>query len=259
MLNFERINVASFPLRQAYLTELSEPQEFYLEQLVRFGTVWQIEGVAYGIISEQKQLIEFFVLPEHGSRTKQIFDTLLLNLGVQEVLCKSYDQPLLQLALARSTGVQVVGHLFRHIHDTSFTPRKHCIFRLANAADVAMIASKNDDFFDSKEEIEAYLHQDGLYILQVEGIDVGCGLAKVVVDGRADVDIGMWVMPEHRGNMYGTHIVRYLKHHFLKMGMRPICGCDVENVVSYRTLVSAGFVSMHQIFAISVAPRIESQ
>lgn len=254
MFNFQRLERPPSWLRQQYLSQLVEPQELYLERLVAEGVVWSCKKIAYAIVVEDTCLLEFFIVPAWTNKAEQIFDAMLLCTGVGQILCKSYDQPLLALGMARSLAVKRIGNLFRQISDPTFTAREQWIFRPAVGVDLMMLAEKNDGFFDSEDEILAYANAGGLFVLRVQGRDVGCGLAMPVIAGRGDIDIGMWVMPEYRGRGYATHIIEYLKHHFLMRGMRPICGCDIENTASYRALTSAGFISEHQILEITIEP-----
>lgn len=57
-----------------------------------------------------------------------------------------------------------------------------------------------------------------------------------------------------RGKGCGSHIAAYLKHHYLRQGLRPICGCSTANIPSYRALTAAGFASEHRILQIVRRP-----
>ncbi|MGO9674369.1 MAG: GNAT family N-acetyltransferase [Methylocella sp.] len=236
-------------LRRAYLDGLAEPQELYLERLVAAGKSWRCDEIAYAVAS-RGQLVEFFVRAEHAADTVALFDAAMEASRASGVLCKSFDRQLLHAALSRLAEAAPIGLLFRRIVDASFAPREALTFRKGDGGDAMAIASRDDGFFDGPDEIQAYAAAGGLFVLSAHGETVGCGVAAPVVAGRADIDIGMWVAPEHRGNGYGTHIAAYLKHRYLSRGQRPICGCGAENAASYRALKAAGFESEHRILEI---------
>jgi GNAT superfamily N-acetyltransferase len=133
--------------------------------------------------------------------------------------------------------------LFRRIANPSFTPSVELELRNGIASDAEAIAEIDDGFFANLSEIQSYAEKGGLFALQKEGQTIGCGIATCVVAGRPAIDVGMWVAPNHRRKGYGSYIVSFLKDHYLKRGLRPICGCSSQNVASHRALRAAGFVS----------------
>jgi GNAT superfamily N-acetyltransferase len=249
MLRFCETDAPPEAMRRAYLEGLAELQELFLERLVAAGKSWRCDEIAYAVTS-RCQLVEFFVSAERAADTVALLDAAMEASCASTVLCKSFDRQLLHAALSRAAEAVPIGLLFRRIVDASFTPREALTFRKGDGGDFAAIASRDDGFFDGTEEIQAYAATGGLYVLTAHGETVGCGVATPVIAGRADIDIGMWVASEHRGNGYGTHIAAYLKHRYLSRGERPICGCGAENAASYRALKAAGFESEHRLLEI---------
>lgn len=237
-------------LRNAYLDSLLEPQELYLEMYVEAGEAWLFDDVAYAVACEGK-LVEFYVDPQEAHRVVEIFDAAMRASNASTVLCKSYDVQLLFAALAKPATIRPGGLLFRRIDNASFLPRKDVSFRRATDADAEAIYRFNDGFFQSLEEIRAYASIDGLFVLERDGDVVGCGIGKPVVDGRSEIDIGMLVAEQHRRNGYGGHIIEFLKDHYLRKNMRPICGCSMDNIGSQQAIRNAGFVSEHRLLEIS--------
>lgn len=249
MLHFLETNAPPKTLRQAYLDGLQEPQELYLERLVSAGRTWCYDQVAYAV-ANHGQLVEFFVAKSHVAEIGTLFDAAMMSSGATRVLCKSFDTQLLFAALSHPAEVTSVGLLFRRMANTSFLPQDALTFRSGSIDDVAAIARLDDGFFDDASEIQSYAEAGGLFVLSTLGEVVGCGIATPVVTGRPDIDVGMWVAPNHRRKGYGSHIVAYLKYHFLTRGLHPICGCDTSNLASYRALNAAGFASEHRLLQI---------
>jgi GNAT superfamily N-acetyltransferase len=249
MPQFVETNAPPAKLRQAYLDGLREPQELYLERLVSGGRTWCYDDSAYAVVNEGR-LVEFFVAESQMAQLIRLFDEAMLASGATEIFCKSFDTQLLSAALSRSAHVNTIGFLFRRIANLSFDHRGALTLRSGSTDDAEVIAKLDDGFFDGVGEIRDYAKAGGLVVLYLGSEIVGCGISVPVVAGRPDVDIGMWIAPSHRRKGYGAHIVSYLKRHYLDQGLRPICGCDTENLVSYRTLVAGRFASEHQIFRI---------
>ncbi|MGE0623210.1 MAG: GNAT family N-acetyltransferase [Pseudomonadales bacterium] len=237
-------------LRGAYLDGLAEPQELYLEQLVAVGQSWRVADIAYVVIHGET-LVEFYVRADHARSLVALFDAAMAASGARRILCKSYDTSLLYAAPSAPAAARPGGLLFRRYDDQTFKPRSDVSLRRGLATDAKAILRFNDDFFESMAEIQSSAARGGLFVLENESGIIGCGVATQVIEGRPDVDIGMLIAAPHRRQGYATHIVSFLKHHYVNMGMRPICGCSVDNVGSARALERAGFVSEHRLLEIT--------
>jgi GNAT superfamily N-acetyltransferase len=249
MVSFEEASAPPEGLRQAYLDGLPEPQELFLEGLVASGRTWCHERVAYAV-ARGNQLVEFFVSPSHHGEVVTLFDAAMDVSGATAALCKSFDTQMLFAALSRPAKVTAPGLLFRRIANSLFTPSAELTFRNGLASDAEAIAEIDDGFFANLSEIQSYAEKGGLFVLHKEGEIIGCGIATPVVAGRPAIDVGMWVTPHHRRKGYGSYIVAFLKDHYLKRGLRPICGCATQNIASHRALRAAGFEPDHRILHI---------
>jgi len=247
------LNSSSHPseLRVKYLDSLIEPQEYYVESLVSEGVTLTYGDIAYAVVTDDV-LVEIYTVPEYSYKLIELFRLVVEQCEIKTVLCKSYDTQLLYAALSRDAKVTTEGYLFRRIVDVTHERAVDGVFfRTANNSDVEAVMKINDGFFQSIDEIHDYRNCDGLFVLEARQGIVGCGIGKAVITERVDVDIGMLVARAHRNRGFGCHIVRCLKDHFLREGLRPICGCAASNIASKRALEKAGFVSDHRLISIS--------
>lgn len=247
---FSEASAPPATLRHAYLSGLREPQEFYLEQLVSTGKTWRYDDRCYAVVNDRR-LVEFFTATVHTGYAAEFLEHIMELSGATEILCKSFDRQLLSAALARSADIAVHGFLFRRFTSAPCALKQEIAVRQASRDDVRAVAPLNDGFFSGNEEIAAYAEAGQLFVLQVGQEIVGCGITNPLFADRPEVDIGMWIAPNHRGNGYGAYLVDWLKHHCLRQAGRPICGCGVDNIASYRTLMRGGFASDHQILRIT--------
>ncbi|OED37095.1 hypothetical protein AB833_24975 [Chromatiales bacterium (ex Bugula neritina AB1)] len=238
-------------LRAQYLDSLSEPQEFFVEALVSGGTTLTYGGFAYAVVAGD-MLVEIYTTPAHTHNLVELFQLVIDKHSINTVLCKSYDTQLLYAALSKEAKVATAGYLFRRILDVPHerTAAGVC-FRAAEHKDIEAVMQINDDFFESIEEVSDYRTNGGLFVLETNQGIVGCGTGKAVVPGRDDIDIGMLVAKTHRNRGLGRYIASCLKDHFLRHGLRPICGCGASNHASKRALEKAGFACDHRLLSIS--------
>jgi RimJ/RimL family protein N-acetyltransferase len=86
---------------------------------------------------------------------------------------------------------------------------------------------------------------------RAEGLGLGCAVAERttgVLVGTAvarladDPELGYWIAPDARGNGYAAEVTRVLCTWGFTLGVRRIrLGCDVRNLASVRTALTAGF------------------
>ncbi len=250
---FKPVDNPPSDLRDAYLDGLSEHQEFFLEQRIARAQTWCLADRAH-VIVDGPQIVEFFVGPADRPDADAIFEAARQATGAQTALCKSFDTQLLGPALARPAQVTATGILFRSYTDRPLESRPELAFRTAQPADIAAVAACDDDgFFEGNEEIEGFVNNGTLDILERDGTLIGCGTRIRVNPGRPAVDLGMLVDRRQRGKGFGSHIIALMKADVLQQGLVPICGCAARNTASRRALTKAGFQGEHRLLRIALA------
>jgi len=246
-------------LRRAYLASLPEPQELFVEALYQASRKFLIQDLrggaplGYAAVSDAT-LVELFLRDPASGAWAAGLDSVVTAAGVERVLCKTFDAPLLHAALGRGTATRTVGRLFRRLDTPTLAAVPRLEGRSASAADVDEVLAMHDGFFADASEIQEYIAGDGLLIhVDAHGEVLGCGLRRRVVEGSVAVDVGMVVAPRFRGRGFGARIVANVASRCLAAGDRPICGCAVENVASRRSLEAAGFRSEHELVEVRVA------
>lgn len=245
----------SLQLRQQYLESLDEPQEFFLEELVRTGQVWTNGKGSYGITIGNR-LVEFFSPdPERATtRLRHLHD----QTNFSTALVKSYDRTFMGSCQELGWTGSVGGFLFRNRKTRTQTAVPNADLRAATLSDVDALWGINDGFFESPEEIAALADTHKLWTVRVDGEIAGCGVSNRFMENSDAVDIGMMVAPGFRRRGLGAHIVSEMADRAEDAGLRPICGCGASNVASKTTLEKAGFVSEHQMMSFA-APTTRPQ
>lgn len=247
-VQIEKANLDSIVKQRInYLSSLAEPQELYIEQMIKLGTVWRISDLGYAITFEDR-LIEIHLPSITENQLIEVFQQLKQSSGIDSILYKSFDRQLAQLANLQNVTNQTVGYLFRKFSsiDLSAT-HPTLVFRPSIVKDLDQIKAINDDFFEDFLEIQAYHQDSGLFSLTTEtGNLVGCGITTKVISDRLDVDLGMLVAQDHRSKGIGAYIINQLATLCISRGERPICGCSSDNRASFLALNKAGFTSEHQ-------------
>jgi GNAT superfamily N-acetyltransferase len=239
-------------MRSQRLASLDELQELYLERRVALGSAWLLEWdggpAGYAVVDDQGILLELFHEDALATDLTSLIRTLAGAAGVTGGLFQSFDPTMTALAATARARVEPVGVLFRKILDPHHRARSDVAMRPAAPVDVRAIAMIDDGFFADDEEIRRYLDIGGLSVLEdAANRIVGCGVAEPVIPGCNAIDIGMLVAPAFRRQGYGAFIVSHLKSDVLSKGLRPICGCAIDNVGSWHAIQNAGFAPDHRL------------
>ncbi len=239
-------------LREPYIRQLAQAQEYYLELLVNKGCLYQIlvdsSEAGYFILSENNILLEFFVHPEWVNRMDEYFGIILKEFGIIKALCKSFDTDLLFCCEGYQKSTTTAGFLFR---DFTGNPNGNypsgITIRRADMADESQIITVNEEVFDHPEEVGQYIESQQIFLFEKEDSLVGFGIYSPVIRGRNDYDIGMLITPEFRHKGYGTFIIHYLVNFCRQNGWNANAGCAAENTASRKCLEKAGFVTRHRL------------
>ena len=189
-------------------------------------------------------LLELFCEGDAGT----VIHELAAAAHITGSLCQSFDLRMMSVITPAFQESRPIGILFRSIADRTHQSRHDASVRPALAADVRAIAGIDDDFFTDEEEIGRYLKIGGLFVLESSaGVVMECGVAEPAIPRSSAVDVGMMVGPAFRRRGYGRFIVSYLKTHMLSRGLRPVCGCAIDNIASQKAIEAAGFIADHRL------------
>lgn len=243
-------------LRNQYLDALIEPQELYLELMVRTAEIYAVilneEKIGYFLVGDESTLLEYFIIQQNTDLAEPIFINIIRDFSIRKALCKSFDHLLLSCCAAIQVKTNVMGILFREYHPPSDAANFLDItVRPATVEDERHIIEVNEEVFDHDHEVIEYTIKKQLLIFEKERTIIGFGIFSRVIDGRSDFDIGMLVEKESRGQGIGQFIIGYLADYCIKNGWRPTAGCAVDNIGSRRCLEKAGFVSNYRLLAFS--------
>ena len=245
---FARVPAPPAALRRAYLDALPEPQEWFLEELVRGGEAWQLGEAGYAVFHGDR-LVEFYAttLAEGPALLRALTRHRPFGGG----LCKSFDAGLMGAAKALGWQSVETGFLFRKRVPVVLPRPARVELAQARRVELNEVWTTGPDFYDSMAEVEQLFQEGGLWVASDGMQIVGSAVTLAIDDTGAVVDIGMVVRPERRGAGLGSAIVGALADQLERTGKRPICGCGPSNHASKGALENAGFVSEHRLVHLS--------
>jgi RimJ/RimL family protein N-acetyltransferase len=247
-------------LRELYFRTLLEPQVHYLEQRVAAARVFEVlgsGGAMEGYIAiHAGAVVEFFAVDALLPSLGEVFHAASVRGGATSAIVKSYDALALVATAERRAQVAILGVNCTTWSDERFDLPPGFAPRAGNARDRDFLLAIGPGLFETPDEIPRHLEAGGITICELDGEPAGCGVLTPVRSGADAFDIGVGVLPKRRRKGLGEHIVRYLKVHCLReLHVRPVCGCAVDNIASWRTLEKAGFLSRHRLLEFRWEPK----
>jgi RimJ/RimL family protein N-acetyltransferase len=224
-------------------------QEYFVEIQVQRGRPYRIsfesECVGYFIVSNEGVLVELHVESRRGVLRSEIGGSVVREAGIHRIWCLSFDSDSVELCSQLCEEAKAIGISCRDYEQKPRLPHNFTA-RLAEPSDLPAILRINEpDILESPEEASAYVMKGRLVVFELGADLLGFGLMTPIMDHRPEVDIGMLVAPSFRGNGYGAAFIQFLAEHVLALGQVPVCGCDMNNHASRRSLEKAGFITEH--------------
>jgi GNAT superfamily N-acetyltransferase len=242
-------------LRNQYFDELPEVQEYYVEQLIKTSGVFNIledkKGIGYVIIHPDRTLLEYYLVEEVRRDYFEIFKQVLSAFSIERVLCKSFDEKLLDVSLKCCRFMKKDGILFREFNGTELMNDSLKI-RNAVEEDIDTIEEISEGIFENRDEICLYVFSDQLKVFEQDGNLTGIGIITKVLNDKLYYDIGTAVRKEYRGKGIGSYIINYLYYYMKSLGCVPLAACGYDNAASKRALEKAGFVATHELLEFQI-------
>jgi GNAT superfamily N-acetyltransferase len=231
-------------------------QEYYLELQAQRGRSYRIslesECVGYLIVNNDCVLVEIHVERQSDAVGLEIAASVVQELGIHRIWCLSFDAGTMELCTQLCKEAIAIGISCRVYQRQPRLPHKFEV-RPAEPSDLPAILGINEpDILESPEEASDYILRGGLMLFELGTDLLGFGVMTPIMDSRPEVDIGMLVAPGFRGKGYGAAFIQHLAEHVLTHGLVPVCGCDIDNHASRRSLEKAGFITEHRLLEFKI-------
>lgn len=257
MFHFFKTNIEEINLyRIDYLKSLPVFQDIFLEFLIRDSISFKILNcnatIGYMIISPDKILLELYVQDQFIHLFREHFGEAIEKLEIRRIYCKSFDHFLLDLCISKHYQYQLIGCLYRDYFDNEINISNDLSIRYANESDLPFLLQQDDEVFEPKELLVFFVKNNQVLVFEKKQATVGCGFITQVHQMWNCYDLGVWVHPDFRRKGYATQIISYLKKTCLNIHGIPVCGCDIKNIASQKTLLKAGFISKHKLIEFTI-------
>jgi len=144
-------------LRVEHLASLPHFQEYFQEYLVGMAQPFLIEEggriIGYCYSMDDGTLVEFHLQPEAIPEADAVFDSVIEELSIQHIYCKTFDPLLLCCCLTKGYHYEVDGLLFRDLLVAPSFPLNELTVRYATPDDTPMLLEQPDGLYEDKEDL----------------------------------------------------------------------------------------------------------
>lgn len=221
------------PLRQAFVAAAGHQVRYFAVYERGRCDAWLLEAagepVGYGLVMDgatagmRDTLFEFYLRPEHRRDAVGAMTALLGASGAQHIVAQSNDPLLAGMLFERATDISATAILFgvgaaaNHQYDGVVRPRQ-----------------EDDVVFSHRYE------PAGDFVLDTPRGIVATG-GWLTHYNPPHADLYMEVAPHAQRQGAGRYMVQETLRLCLATGLVPAARCDVANLASRATLLSAGF------------------
>lgn len=258
LVSFQRVSALEElrALRNEYLDALVLAQEPSIEVLMPDAAHFIIihDGVTCGYFSTHEHtLIEFYVQKPYWVFGECVLDQIIDQNDVKLALVKSFDHLLFSSCVARHKSLRVKGLLVRDIipRDLPDTGSMQPSARLATLEDLPAILAVDQQVFRHPERLQRVLSMGFVHLFLLEDEVIGFGIARPVIPGRKDVELGIAVDKPYRSQGHSVALFRAMMDSCIARGLTPVAGVAVENIASRSMGERAGMHANHRLLELT--------
>lgn len=244
-------------MKQAYLDKLTAPaDDFWIFGIIDksdfYGIYIADEVIGYGAVSKDR-LLSFYLIDHYRRQANEIFNHFIQVMHIKTAYSCTYDLDYFNLCLDVFNKYDIEGILYAHdVKLTIACPEANIEERLALLSDLHDAISYTAANMEGPSEwLEEYyrtlIDAKGLYLYVHEGRIVASGEMRYWPEIENAANIGMTVAVDYRKRGMGTYVLRRMADFALDKGLQPVCGTDLSNIASQKTISKAGFRPIHRI------------
>ncbi len=239
-----------------YFGELGYKNDGFHSDIIFEGEPYIINynGVTIGFCSlgcswnDGKMFRAFYILPEYRNLSMGVFQLLMCEFDVEAVLVASNDSHLISLSFEKMNALKTNFDMqaFNFVYGEPERKAEFGRNTLSRVTDFTEMNSHTEEQWDGmfdNDNNQFYVMKNGEEILGYGSI---CSMGY----NKKNVDIGNYVLPEHRRKGVGRSLLINLGKIALEQGFVPVAGCWYGNTESIATLTSAGYIPENRIFYI---------
>lgn len=243
-------------LKQAFYNQAVAPlDDFWTLAIVETGEhfgIYDGKLIGYYILKDQV-LVQFFLEVAYQPNARAIFKKIIDEQKIKSAYTFTYHPDYLSLCLDISIKTTIDGILYEDVIDVRIDqPIERLIEKKATLDDLKdAIAYTTENMAGPYDWLEVYYKNlikiKGLFLYYLEDQIIGTGEIRIMTDIPGVANVGMTVHNAYKKQSIGLYILTQLKQKAYAADIKPICGTDLTNLASQKTIQKAGFRPYHRV------------
>lgn len=240
---------------------LTAPQDdmwetFTDDYATKWGIVKDDELIGYASVNEENRLLQFYVIHKWMDKGNQIFEQFIFVQKITEAIVGTNNPYYLSIAMHYQKAISIHYYQFQHFIETKLD-EKEGVIRLGKLDELEkFVEFCHVATGGPKEWLSGYLstwiERRGYFVFENEGEILGTMEVRKSKTVPNIAHLGMIVSPNHRKKGLGTFLLGKAKEIALDWNMKPVCGCDYDNVGSIKSINNNGFRSINQMLLVKL-------
>lgn len=207
--------------------------------------------VGYFCLGNQKEyankILEFFVINEYKCHAPQIIREIIKHFECDGWFVNTQDSFSLSLLIELDLPYTINGFIFKYGRCVLpvLDNETNSLLEVARVEEVERIYELVvlDDFYTGGdiESLREKIRNKELYVLKTSGRIIGVGFISILKRTPRYADVAMLIVPEERKKGFGVLIQKMLIGLCEEYNLIPTACCDVDNIISRKTLQHAGY------------------
>lgn len=225
-------------LQDSYYHTINVPLDDYWAHLISCGDCYEIEN-GYCIIHKQT-LMQYVQVPFD----KTCFENMISTFHITSAHVCSYERDYLNHVESYFSHSKRIAYFYKNHKEVEIRNPLHIQEKLAGLDDL-LLTVKNSEGPEEwlLEYLKDLIDRESLYVYFIGETLVGTG--EVRTSDSVYANIGMTVVPNYRRQYIGSYILNQVKKRAIERGYQPICGTDVSNIASQKTIENCGFIKKY--------------
>ena len=240
---------------------LYSPFDSWLEEALLGSDIYKLllgeEAVGY-CATKGETLKFFYVASDYFNKAAGFLEKAVEELCIKKIMGITQDSALCALLGEWDYEICRDAWIFCDSERKSAEKTIEAVFRKAETKDCGRIREMAGDFFDEEScgysSLEERIEAGTVFVLeQKDGSLLGGGIIEYGRICTECVSIGMFTNPGHRKKGVARTMLLSLKEYVYSIGKKPVAGCWYYNILSRKSLESAGMNVASFVFEAELA------
>ncbi|MBI9014729.1 MAG: GNAT family N-acetyltransferase [Clostridiales bacterium] len=243
-----------------YYQQILVPIDDYWENVViAAGTYYEIitqRPIGYLAIDENRVLLQFFLYADRENED-EIFEDCIYLLQIEKAYASTYEPKYLNICLDHGNDYETLAFFYKDDRDIHIEkPIENLVEKAADFSDLEDAMEYSGVEGASVDWLKHYylnlIKNKSLYLYYLENRIIGSGELRPSHISKGASNIGMTVSAHFRKRNIGTYILYRMKTLSKEMNLIPVCGTDIDNIASQKTIQKCGFYPYHRALEIKL-------